>query len=316
MSLGNGNPKSGNKGSNHNFEHRQLLALGELISAVVTGTTGLATEATLLSILNNMIASQDVEILLVRDTGNGDLVVQQIREYDQGTGAWVTRYEDVDGNPYVPVGPLAYLDPSAVLNLILTELLDQGVTLDGVKLDTANLDVLLSTRASEATLVSADSSLATIKTGVGTDGVAHGPAQKGFRALGTDGTNDQQIATDADGKPQVDVISSALPTGAATEATLATLGTAANQVLIINAIASLNASRTPTSIDTDVAGATGNVPVGATEISFFNAGSADATVNGTTIPAGVTRTFGFKNPINAAIAFDALTSRLLIDYMA
>jgi hypothetical protein len=89
------------------------------------GGTGLATESTLLSILNNMIASQDIEILLVRDTGNSDLVVQQIREYDQGTGAWTTRYEKVDGSPYTPpelVGPLEYLDPSAVLNLVLAEL--------------------------------------------------------------------------------------------------------------------------------------------------------------------------------------------------
>lgn len=34
MGLGNGNPKSGNKGSNHNHEHRQLILLGELIAAV------------------------------------------------------------------------------------------------------------------------------------------------------------------------------------------------------------------------------------------------------------------------------------------
>jgi hypothetical protein len=135
MGLGNGNPKSGDKGSNHNHQHRQLLAIGELITAVVSGTTGLATEATLLQILNNIIASQDVEILLVRDKGNADKVVQQIREYDQGTGAWTTRYEDVDGAAYVPVGPLEYLDPSAVLNLILTELLDQGVTLDAIQVE-------------------------------------------------------------------------------------------------------------------------------------------------------------------------------------
>lgn len=98
-----------------------LKALEDLIIAAGGGGGGLAQEATLLSILNNMIASQDVEILLVRDTGAADIVVQQIREYDQGTGAWNTRYENVNGGAYVPVGPLEYLDPSSVLNLILSQ---------------------------------------------------------------------------------------------------------------------------------------------------------------------------------------------------
>jgi hypothetical protein len=100
----------------------QLQALEQIIAISGGGGGGLAQESTLLSILNNMIASQDVEILLVRDTGAANVVVQQIREYDQGTGAWVTRYEDVSGGAYVPVGPLEYLDASAVLNLVLAEL--------------------------------------------------------------------------------------------------------------------------------------------------------------------------------------------------
>jgi hypothetical protein len=41
----------------------------------------------------------------------------------------------------------------------------------------------------------------------GTDGVAHGAAQQGVRALGTDGTNDQQLLTDATGALQVDILS-------------------------------------------------------------------------------------------------------------
>ena len=107
-------------------------------------TTGLATEnkqddgiaqlnavnSNLISIISTITATQDVEILLVVDTGNSDQIVQQIREYDQGTGVWTTRYEDVNGAAYVIVGPLKYANPSQVLNLILTELLDQGITLD------------------------------------------------------------------------------------------------------------------------------------------------------------------------------------------
>ena len=110
-----------------------IQAVSDINSWITTATgspSGLATEATLLSILNNMVASQDVEILLVRDTGAADVVVQQIREYDQGTGVWTTRYEDVSGGAYVPVGPLEYLDPSAILNLVLTELQSLNVSIN------------------------------------------------------------------------------------------------------------------------------------------------------------------------------------------
>ena len=59
-----------------------------------------------------------------------------------------------------------------------------------------------------------------------------------------------------------------------------------------------------------------NVPVGATEVSVFNNGTGDAIVNGVKCPAGVTRTFGFKNPISAVIVCDGRgTEELIIDYM-
>jgi hypothetical protein len=52
-----------------------------------------------------------------------------------------------------------------------------------------------------------------------TDGGAHGASQTGFRAMGTDGTNDQQIAVDATGNVQVDIVADA-----------AGLATSANQL--------------------------------------------------------------------------------------
>ena len=39
-----------------------------------------------------------------------------------------------------------------------------------------------------------------------TDAAAHGASQTGFRAMGSDGTNDQQLATDASGNLQVDIL--------------------------------------------------------------------------------------------------------------
>ena len=101
----------------------------EDISAAVGGGGGpaLATEATAISILNAIVASdQDIEILLVRDeaVGNGNPVLKQITNYQTGTP--VITYENVDGTTYVPAPnptPVyVYLDPSAVLQLVLAEL--------------------------------------------------------------------------------------------------------------------------------------------------------------------------------------------------
>lgn len=62
-------------------------------------------------------------------------------------------------------------------------------------------------------------SLTVDTTADATDGSPHGASQTGFRAMGTDGTNDQQIAVDATGNLQVDIVADA-----------AGLATAANQL--------------------------------------------------------------------------------------
>lgn len=172
--------------------------------------SGLATEATLFQILNNMIASQDVEILLVRDQGNADKVVQQIREYDQGTGVWTTRYEDVDGSAYVPVGPLEYLDPSAVLNLVLAELINIGVTLDDIY-NTINLQDDDNSIVEGLKLPTQIVEL-------------YGHWSGSWQRLTTDGSNRLVIAAD----------SLPLPTGAATQATLASVLAELQSTLDVN----------------------------------------------------------------------------------
>lgn len=286
MGVGNqgGGGNSGNKRSNHNFEHRQLLALGELVAS--SSTADLATEATLISVLNAIVASdQDIEILLVRDTGNNDEVVQQITDYQ--TGVPVVTYKDVNGNPYVPVGPLEYLDPSAVLNLMLTELLTLNAggqllteatfvaedfatettlaalntafgledfatettlalvnanialgnitlnsintVLNNIKLDTANLDVALSTRSTEATQLLVDSNLTLLNTKLNTLG-QKASALSAPVVLSTE----QQVILDAI-KTAVENIDADLGTGGlATETTLQaveTLITSTNALL-------------------------------------------------------------------------------------
>jgi len=86
-----------------------------------------------------------------------------------------------------------------------------------------------------------------------------------------------------------------------------------NRLLVETASETGGVAKTPTSVNTTGAG---TVPIGASEISFFNNGSIDATVNGTPLPAGVTRTFGFKNDIDTAIAYNGNGEQVLIDYMA
>lgn len=142
---------------NVRFKKDELAALNEIMAQLVAfrkealGSAGVlptggATEAkqddqitelqglnaTSTSILNAILNTQDIEILMVRDVGNGDQIVQQIREYDQDTNTWNTSLQDVSGAAYVAVGPLEYLDPSAVLNLMLTELQNIFTTLNNI----------------------------------------------------------------------------------------------------------------------------------------------------------------------------------------
>jgi hypothetical protein len=86
-------------------------------------------------------SDQDIEVLLVRDeaVGNGGPVLKQVTNWEEGVPT--ITYENVDGTTYNPSPnpPVyVYLDPSAVLNLMLAELLDQGLTLDSIDLTTAN----------------------------------------------------------------------------------------------------------------------------------------------------------------------------------
>jgi hypothetical protein len=107
MGIGNGNSKHGDKGSNFNYELKNLKGAAL--------TVGILQEILLLL----QDAKEDAEILLVRDEGNADLIVQQIRIYDTITDVWTTTYALLDGSNYVPVGPLVYLDSSSTLNQVI-----------------------------------------------------------------------------------------------------------------------------------------------------------------------------------------------------
>lgn len=83
---------------------------------------GVATEVTLQAVLTALNQQQDFEPKLIIDQGNSDTVACQIIEFDEQTVTYNYIYKDVNGAPYVPVGPIKYINPEALLSLIQTEL--------------------------------------------------------------------------------------------------------------------------------------------------------------------------------------------------
>lgn len=68
-----------------------------------------------------------------------------------------------------------------------------------------------------------------VTTADATDGGAHGASQTGFRVMGTDGTNDQQIAVDASGNIQADIVNTPTVTANAGTGTFTVDGSAVTQ---------------------------------------------------------------------------------------
>jgi hypothetical protein len=115
MSAGNTNEDSNNARGNFNWQNRVLLSLGKIISG--GPTAGLATEVTLQQVLLALQSASEYEVLLVSDTGNANLVVRQVVTYDTESGTLNPPvYYRLDGTPYTPIGPLAYIAGGTVTN--------------------------------------------------------------------------------------------------------------------------------------------------------------------------------------------------------
>lgn len=133
-----------------------------------TLNTGLCSNAAVLnSILATLQAQTDVEGVFVKDTGNLDKIVLQVKVWDQDSQTYIaTYYYNPDGSLYTPVGPLEWVGTAGSVNATIinplgdttacsdavavtlcsaqaTELFDQGVTLDSIltELTTGTLDV-------------------------------------------------------------------------------------------------------------------------------------------------------------------------------
>lgn len=73
-----------------------------------------------------------------------------------------------------------------------------------------------------------------------------------------------------------------------------------------------------TPISLEETNTTGSIPIGSTEISVLNNGANNGVINGVIIRPGQEKTWGFKDPIDTAIAWDSTgagTTTLSIDYM-
>lgn len=138
MSVGNLRDQ-GNKGNNFPYQLANLQLLGSLNDCCTTSG------GTLLSILAALQNGQNFTQNLVEDLGGVGCptncpVYLEIKIWN-GTSFDPPVYYDADGNIVTPVGPLKYLNPTFVLEQILTQ----------VTAINSDLDVPLSTRNAEAT---------------------------------------------------------------------------------------------------------------------------------------------------------------------
>lgn len=127
------------------------------------------------------------------------------------------------------------------------------------------------------------------------DNVAHGSSQPGIRALGTDGTNDQQISTDATGHVQVDVLTAPSTVVTATDLDVrnltnvdvvtAELSATDNAVLdTIDAV--LDTINAKLVTGTDIGDVTINNASGVNAVNIQDGGNTITVDVGTALPAG------------------------------
>jgi len=169
MGLGNGKYDNGNKGSNFDYELTSLKILERIANAIPAAACCPtdATEATLNQVLGALQNGQTFNQAVVRDTGGvgcpGNCPVYiQIRIFNTTTHLFDPPiYYDADNNLVVPIGPLEFLSPQDVLDNILMQVTNTTNILS------TNLDVLLSSRASEATLLLTNTALGTINSTLG-----------------------------------------------------------------------------------------------------------------------------------------------------
>lgn len=299
MSVGN-LKTNGNKGNNFPFQLGALQLLG-LIEAGISGLVppgGLATEATALSILAAIQNGRDFEQNLVIDTGGVGCPANcptytEIRIWN-GTSFDPPTYYNAAGAVVVPVGPLEYVNPQFTLEDILQQLVAANALLTTIDGDTSNLDVALSTRATEATL-------ALIKAKTDNLDV--------LLSTRASEVTLQSAATD------LSAILSAI-TSILTNFDVV-LSSRASEITLQSVATNLTGLDTPVPLLPPAmirSSAAGTVAAGKRSIAIYNAGGANATVLGAVLKPGEQVSFsadGLRDTL-AAIAYDGTGTDLLI----
>lgn len=300
MSLGNGNPKEGDKGSNFNYELKVLQGLQctcDQLKNIDANTDDV--EFILTSILTTLQDSTEYEAKFVVDTCNSDTVYLEVRVWNPDTSTWgpVTYYLPGSTTPVIPPGAatpgcLVYADPSAVLALILGAI-----------------------QASNVILTDIETSVELIDNCVGTDG-ATAPANSFVIAGVTAGGVQQTIEVNASGHVNIadgggsitvdgTVAVSSLPSVAISSLPNEGQQTMANSISVALASDQAGVQRTPTFLRP--AGTSGTIPAGRYSMSFANVGTINATVGGITLKPNESISFdaGAINNTLGAVSYNA-----------
>lgn len=128
MGLGNGNAKQGDRGSNHNYEHRHLLTLGNIAAYVAGGST----EATLQQVLTAIQNGSEFEARLVEDAVGTTWL--EVRTWNTESGTWnpVQYYPAGSNTAGAPTLPVTYINNTTVLANIASYLLNLSTPVTGL----------------------------------------------------------------------------------------------------------------------------------------------------------------------------------------
>ena len=275
-------------------------------------TSGLATEATLQQVLTAVDNMRDYEVRLVEDSTTPNKVTWlEVRYWDAQSGALGTPVYYLPGSTTAgsPVLPISYINDRTLLTQILAEL--QGT------LDVNVTNAVISVSQSGAWTVTANQGTSPWVIS-GTVNVGNFPATQNVAVTSiveVEVKNDVgnplpisgTVAATQSGTWNIGSITGpvALPTGAATQSTLASVDTRLTpQSRTHNTIV---ATTGPTAI--------GSVPI-SLRGSVLNSGSAAGIWNGISLPAGVSipwDTVGNRDTY-AAIPYNATGTTFIIEY--
>lgn len=256
------------------------------VSSVTPGA-GLASEATLLQVLSAVDNMRDYEVRLVQDsTAPNPVTWLEVRYWDAQSGTLGVPVYYLPGSttPGSPVLPISYINDQSLLTQILGEL----QAIDNKLVSGNDIGDVTVNNAAGAAAVNIQ------------DGGNSITVDDGGSSITVDGT----VAATQSGTWNIASITGpvALPTGAATEATLGVL----NSQFIA-------ATRTPALIRTATSG---TIPAGARSISVFNAGAAAGSilgVAGNILPGEVFEfSAGGENDTLAAFAYNGTGTTLVI----